>query len=73
MVFLSLSGTSVSQLLGVNLATLKTTINEISISVEQQSVCVFNDLSHWEQYTAQSAAVRPWLEQAELRQASTIS
>ena len=70
MLFSSLSGTSVSQLLGVNLATLRTTIDEMNVSVEQQSICVFNDLSHWQQYATESAAVRPWLEEAELRQAS---
>ena len=48
-------------------------MRQMKTSIEEQSVSVLKDLSHWEQYTLEASEVRPWVEAAEVRTAWAVS
>ena len=59
-------------LLGVDIDNLHATIWQMSAELDKQSTTVFQDVAHWEEYSAQAAEVKPWLEEAEMRVASSV-
>ncbi len=63
---------STSLLLGVDVDNLYATVTQMSSELDRQSVTVFQDLVHWQEYSSQLADVKPWLDEAEMRVASSV-
>ena len=66
--------TATAQLLGgVNVVQLRDAITKMSFKVNAESINVAEDMDHWQEYSSQASELKPWLDEAEERTATTVT